>query len=210
MMANVFGFLGPNGAGKTTTLRVLLGLAHADSGEALIDGRRYAELEDPVCRVGAVVDGIGFHPRRTARGHLRVVAAAAGIPVARIADVLGIVELERSAKRKVGGFSLGMRQRLALATALLGDPEILILDEPANGLDPAGIRWLRDFLRAYAHGGRTVVVSSHLLAEVAQMADEAVVVHRGRLVRQAPIDELTRDAKSLEDVFFELTKEVAR
>jgi ABC-2 type transport system ATP-binding protein len=186
----VTGFLGPNGAGKTTTLRMILGLAHPTSGTATIDGRPYRALEDPARTVGAVLERSGFHPGRRARDHLRAVARAARIPESRADETLEIVALQQAAQRRAGQYSLGMRQRLALATALLGDPRILILDEPANGLDPQGIRWLRDFLRWYASQGRTVLVSSHVLAEMAQTADAAIVIAHGRVVAQGPIAEL--------------------
>jgi ABC-2 type transport system ATP-binding protein len=190
----VVGFLGPNGAGKTTTLRALLGLIRPTSGTATIDGRPYGELDDPVRTVGAVLDGGMLHPGRTGRNHLRTVARAAGVPDARADELLELVGLTGAANRRAGGYSLGMRQRLGLATALLGDPRVLVLDEPANGLDPQGIRWLRDFLRALATEGRAVLVSSHVLAEVAQTADEVVVIARGRSVAQATLAELTARA----------------
>jgi ABC-2 type transport system ATP-binding protein len=202
---SVTGFLGPNGAGKTTTLRMLLGLAAPTRGRALVFGRAYAELERPATRVGAVLEAADLHPGRSGRDHLRVLAAAAGVPRGRVEEVLALVDLAGAADRRVLGWSLGMRQRLGLAAALLGDPELLILDEPANGLDPQGVRWLRDFVRAFAAGGRTVLISSHHLAEVAQMADHAVIIDRGRLVAAAPLDELTPAEGSLEDVFLALT-----
>jgi ABC-2 type transport system ATP-binding protein len=186
----VTGFLGPNGAGKTTTLRMILGLAHPTSGTATVDGRPYRDLPDPARTVGAVLERSGFHPGRRARDHLRTVARAARIPESRADETLELVALQKAARRRAGQYSLGMRQRLALATALLGDPRILILDEPANGLDPQGIRWLRDFLRWYASQGRTVLVSSHVLAEMAQTADAVIVISRGRVVAQGPIAEL--------------------
>jgi ABC-2 type transport system ATP-binding protein len=192
--ARVLGFLGPNGAGKTTTLRTLLGLTLPTSGTATVEGRPYRELRDAIEVVGAVLEGPQFHPGRTGRNHLRVLATAAGLPTSRVDDVLRLVELDGAGRRRVKGYSLGMRQRLSLAGALLGDPRALVLDEPANGLDPQGIRWLRDFLRARASEGRTVLISSHVLAEVAQTVDEVVVISRGRLVAQGAIDELTRDA----------------
>jgi ABC-2 type transport system ATP-binding protein len=190
----VLGFLGPNGAGKTTTLRTLLGLTLPTSGTATVDDRPYRELRDAIKVVGAVLEGPQFHPGRTGRNHLRVLATAAGVPASRVDEVLRLVELDGAGHRRVKGYSLGMRQRLSLAGALLGDPRALVLDEPANGLDPQGIRWLRDFLRARANEGRTVLISSHVLAEVAQTVDEVVVISRGRLVAQGAIDELTRDA----------------
>ena len=200
----VAGFLGPNGAGKTTTLRMLLGLVDPTSGTATVGGRRYRDLPDPVRRVGAVLEAGGFHPGRSARDHLRIQATAAGLPQTRIDQVLEQTGLAGAARRRVGGFSLGMRQRLGLAAALLGDPEVLILDEPANGLDPEGVHWLRGLVRGLAAEGRTVLVSSHLLAEVAKTVDQVVIVDEGRLVTQAAMAELTAGA-SLEDVFLELT-----
>jgi ABC-2 type transport system ATP-binding protein len=192
----VLGFLGPNGAGKTTTLRTLLGLTLPTSGMATVDGRPYRDLEDPVKVVGAVLEGPQFHPGRTGRNHLRVLAAAAGLPISRVDEMLRLVELDGAGNRRVKGYSLGMRQRLSLAGALLGDPRALVLDEPANGLDPQGIRWLRDFLRAQAGDGRTVLVSSHVLAEMAQTVDEVVVISRGRLVAQGSLDELTHGVEA--------------
>lgn len=190
---NVTGFLGPNGAGKTTTLRVLLGLVSPTSGTATIDGRRYAELPDPMRMVGASLEASSFHPGRTARDHLRVLALSAGIPRSRADDALAQVALTEAADRRVGGYSLGMRQRLALAAALLGDPQVLLLDEPANGLDPEGIAWLRGFLRHFASQGRTVLVSSHVLAEVQQTVDHVVIISRGRLITSAPLAALTQN-----------------
>jgi ABC-2 type transport system ATP-binding protein len=187
----VTGFLGPNGAGKTTTMRMLLGLARPTSGTATVLGRPYTSLAQPWRTVGVVLDAASFHPRRSARNHLRWLAAGAGVRRAKITEVLEAVELAGAADRPVGEFSLGMRQRLALAAALLGEPQLLVLDEPANGLDPAGIRWLREFLRGFAGSGGTVFVSSHLLAEVAQLADEVVVIQRGRLVTHTTVQALT-------------------
>src|SRR6478752_764022 len=186
----VTGFLGPNGAGKTTTLRVLLGLVRSTSGTATIGGVPYAKLKNPLQTVGAVLEASSFHPGRTAANHLKVYAQAAGLPASRVDDALGIVGLGDVAGRKVGGFSLGMRQRLGLAYALLGDPGVLVLDEPANGLDPEGIRWMRGFLRRLAAEGRTVLVSSHLLAEVQQTVDALLIISRGRLVFEGSIDDL--------------------
>ena len=190
----ITGFLGPNGAGKTTTLRVLLGLALPTSGRATLAGRRYRELDAPLRTVGAVLEASNYHPARSGRNHLRVLAAAAGISRQRVDRVLADVELTGAAKRRVGGYSLGMRQRLSVAAALLGEPELLVLDEPANGLDPEGIRWLRNFLRSFAEGGGTVFVSSHVLAEVSQLADEVVIIHRGKLVAHQSVAELTLQA----------------
>jgi ABC-2 type transport system ATP-binding protein len=201
----VTGFLGPNGAGKTTTLRLLLGLAEPDAGEALVFGRRYRELEHPARRVGAVLESNDFHPGRSGRDHLRTLALAAETSPTRVEEVLALVELDAVAHRRVKTYSLGMRQRLGLAGALLGEPELLVLDEPANGLDPAGVRWLRSFLRRFAEQGRTVLVSSHMLAEVAQTVDEVVIINRGRRVASGRLDELTGRGKTLEDTYLELT-----
>jgi ABC-2 type transport system ATP-binding protein len=200
----VVGFLGPNGAGKTTTLRMLLGLVRPDQGSALIDGQPYTSLPAPACLVGAVLEASNCHPGRTARNHLRVQALAAGVDPARADDVLDLVGLAGAADQRAGTFSLGMRQRLGLATAMLADPDVLILDEPANGLDPEGVRWLRDLLRGMAADGAAVLMSSHLLAEVAQTVDSVIIINSGRLVAEAPIGELTAGA-ALEDVFLGLT-----
>jgi ABC-2 type transport system ATP-binding protein len=189
----VVGFLGPNGAGKTTTLRMLLGLVTPSAGSALIDGMRYVELPRPRDKVGAVLDAAGAHPARSARRHLRIEALVDGAPAQWVEAVLDLVGLREAADRRVGTFSLGMRQRLHLATALLCDPDVLILDEPANGLDPEGVRWLRTLLRGLADRGRTVLVSSHVLAEVAQTVDSVVIIDRGRLVRHARLDELVSE-----------------
>ena len=191
----ITGFLGPNGAGKSTTLRSILGLVHPDAGRAIVLGVPYPTLDRPLHRVGAVLEASEVHPGRSGRNHLRVQAAAAGLPRTRVEEVLALVELTAAAKRRVKGYSLGMRQRLGLASALLGDPEVLVLDEPANGLDPAGIRWLRDLLRSLAAEGRTILVSSHVLAEVAQTVDRVVIIHRGRLIRQASIGEVLAGAQ---------------
>jgi ABC-2 type transport system ATP-binding protein len=199
----VTGFLGPNGAGKTTTLRMLLGLATPSAGTATIFGRPYAELNDPLGTVGAVLETATFHPWRTARQHLRIVAAAAGIDEARIAEVLRLVDLAGAADRRVGGFSLGMRQRLGLAGALLGRPRLLVLDEPANGLDPEGIRWLRTLVRDYVRDGNSVLISSHLLSEVTHTVDDVVIIAAGRIRAHCALQELTTN--NLEDAFFELT-----
>jgi ABC-2 type transport system ATP-binding protein len=201
----VTGFLGPNGAGKTTTLRLILGLAEPSSGQALIFGRRYRELTDPARTVGAVLESNDFHPGRSGRDHLRVLALAAEIPQARVDEVLELVELAGAAGRRVKTYSLGMRQRLGLAAALLGDPDLLILDEPANGLDPSGVYWLRTFLRGFAERGGTVFISSHVLAEIAQTVDRVVIIDRGRLAAVAPLDELAVRGESLEDAYLDLT-----
>ena len=188
----VTGFLGPNGSGKTTTLRMLLGLVHPSAGTATIAGQNYQDLENPSSSVGAVLEATSFHPARRARTHLRMAARAGGHDDKRADEVLDLVGLKGDAKRKVGGFSMGMRQRLELATALLGDPDVLILDEPSNGLDPQGIVWLRDFMRYLAGEGRTVLVSSHLLAEMAQTIDDAVIVSFGQLKAQGTLEEITK------------------
>jgi len=201
----VAGFLGPNGAGKTTTLRLLLGLAEPTGGEALVFGRRYRELDQPARRVGAVLESNDFHPGRSGRDHLRALAIAAQIPRGRVDEVLDLVGLAANAGRRVKTYSLGMRQRLGLAGALLGDPELLILDEPTNGLDPVGVHWLRGFLRRFAEEGRTVLVSSHLLAEVAQAVDRVLIIDHGRLVAAARLDELTGGGQTLEEVYLGLT-----
>jgi ABC-2 type transport system ATP-binding protein len=201
----ITGFLGPNGAGKTTTLRLLLGLAEPTAGEALVFGRRYRDLEDPVRTIGALLESGDFDPGRSGRNHLRTLALATGIPYARVEQLLELVELERAADRAVRTYSLGMRQRLGLAAALLGDPELLVLDEPANGLDPAGIAWLRGFLHGFAADGRTVLISSHVLAEVAQTVQTALIINGGRLVGQLELDQLQDGARSLETAYLELT-----
>ena len=190
----ITGFLGPNGAGKTTTLRSLLGLVRPTAGSATIMGKRYRELDEPSKRVGAVLEASHVHPGRSGRNHLRVLAAAASIPESRVDEVLALVELSTVGRKRTKTYSLGMRQRLGLAAALLGDPEVLILDEPANGLDPQGIRWLRDMLRSLAAEGRTILVSSHVLSEVAQTVDEVVIIHRGRFVAHSSTRELTARA----------------
>ncbi|MEU4739566.1 ABC transporter ATP-binding protein [Actinosynnema sp. NPDC023658] len=187
---SVTGFLGPNGAGKTTTLRMLLGLVTPTAGIGLINGRPFHQLGNPARVVGAVLEAQGFHPKRSARNHLLVYAAAMGVPDSRADQVLQLVGLGAAGDRKAGGFSLGMKQRLALATALLGDPQILVLDEPANGLDPEGIAWLRSFLQSYARSGRTVLISSHLLAEVEQTVDQVVIISRGQTVYSGPLEHL--------------------
>jgi ABC-2 type transport system ATP-binding protein len=181
----ITGFLGPNGAGKSTTMRVILGLVRPTAGTTSVLGVRYRELEQPVRRVGVLLETFDAHPGRSGRNHLRVLALAGGIPKSRVDEVLGLVDLREAGRRRVKGYSLGMRQRLGLAAALLGDPEVLVLDEPANGLDPQGIRWLRDFLRSLAAEGRTILISSHVLSEVGQTVDEVVIIHRGKLIQHA-------------------------
>lgn len=193
----VTGFLGPNGAGKSTTMKVLLDLASADSGHASIAGTRYRDLDDPARTVGVVLEPNAFHPGRSGRNHLRILADGSGISPARIDALLEMVELSHAADRHVGGYSLGMRQRLGIAAALLGDPPVLVLDEPGNGLDPQGIRWLRDLLRARAAAGGTVFVSSHLLAEVEHLADEVVVISHGRLVATGALATLQQAGTSV-------------
>ena len=200
----VTGFLGPNGAGKSTTLRMTLGLVRPDAGSATFDGVRYADLSQPTRTVGAVLDLAAPHPAMTARRHLAIAAQLGGHSAARVPHVLTAVDLMAAADRRVGTYSTGMRQRLALATALLGDPEVLVLDEPTNGLDPAGIRWLRDLVRARAAAGGTVLISSHQLSEVQQYVDDVVVVSRGRDVWSGPLTELG-GAGDLEDAFLTLT-----
>lgn len=202
---SVTGFLGPNGAGKTTTLRMLLGLVRPDRGRATIGGIAYADLEAPIEVVGAALESTGFHPGRTGLNHLQTYALAAALPASRATALMELVGLGDARNRRVGGYSLGMRQRLALATALLGDPAVLILDEPANGLDPEGIVWLRRFLKEYADAGRSVLVSSHVLTEMEQLVDRVIILHRGRLVKQASLAELAGTHGDLETAFFELT-----
>lgn len=201
----ITGFLGPNGAGKSTTLRCLVGLAKPSSGEARILGKNYRELENPLSQVGTVLDSRGFHPALSGRKNLKVVAAAAGIADSRVDEVLELVELTSAAEKKMKNYSLGMKQRLSLAGAILGNPEILILDEPANGLDPAGIAWLRKFLRGLSEQGRTVLVSSHQLAEMQNTVDEVIIINKGALVTSGSIKEVT-GVGSLEDAFLKLTE----
>ncbi|MGK4595178.1 ABC transporter ATP-binding protein [Amycolatopsis sp. w19] len=206
----VTGFLGPNGAGKSSTLRILLGLDRPTSGTALVDGVPFAGLRDPLRKVGAVLDGSGAHRSRTGRAHLNWVAAAGGIPRGRVDEVLAEVGLSTAAGKRVRGYSLGMGRRLALAAALLGDPEVLVLDEPVNGLDPEGIRWIRGFLRARAAAGRTVLLSSHLMGELSETVDDVVVIDRGRIVARGTLTEVVGGHRSLEDAFFALTTGAAR
>ncbi|MEU9833326.1 ATP-binding cassette domain-containing protein [Streptosporangium sp. NPDC048047] len=201
----VTGFLGPNGAGKSSTLRILLGLDRPDAGVALVAGRPFARLRRPLTTVGAVLDGSGAHRSRTGRGHLRWIAASNGLPRARVDEVLDLVGLTEAAGRRVGGYSLGMGRRLALAAALLGDPPVLVLDEPVNGLDPEGIRALRGLLRDRAAAGGTVLLSSHLIGELAETVDDVVVIDRGRVVGLGTLAEVTGAHRSLEDAFFALT-----
>ena len=201
----VTGFLGPNGSGKTTTLRVVLGLVRPDAGTALIGGVRYGRLARPRRAVGALLEASGFHPGRRARDHLLVLADAAGIPGTRADEVLGQVGLADAAGRRVREFSLGMRQRLGLAGALLGDPRVLLLDEPANGLDPAGIAWLRGLLRGLADEGRTVIVASHVLSEIAQTADHVVIVSAGQVRFTGPLGDIGATGNALESAFLKLT-----
>ncbi|MEK4006839.1 ABC transporter ATP-binding protein [Paenibacillus sp. FSL H3-0333] len=205
----VTGFLGPNGAGKSSTLRILLGLDHATSGSALIHGKPFAELQHPLATVGAALDGSGAHPMRTGRAHLRWIACAAGLPRSRVEEVLDIVGLTKAAGTRVKRYSLGMGRRLGIAAALLADPEILILDEPVNGLDPEGIRWIRTFLRKRAEAGNTVLLSSHLMGELAETVDDVVIIKQGRIVADGTLQEVTGSHSTLEDAFFALTSEQA-
>lgn len=202
----VTGFLGPNGAGKTTTLRMILGLVRPSAGTATIGGLPYAAISEPVTTVGAVLEESGFHPGRTARNHLLVICAAAGLPPARAGEVLAQVGLADVARRRVGGFSLGMRQRLAIAGALLEAPDVLVLDEPGNGLDPEGVHWLRGLLRTFADRGGTVLVATHVLAEVTQLADHVVVIAGGRLLHEGPLQEIAAAGSGLEQAYLALTR----
>jgi ABC-2 type transport system ATP-binding protein len=206
----VTGFIGPNGAGKSTTLRLMLGLAEPTAGRAHLFDRRYRNLDEPVGHVGAVLESGDFHPGRRGRDHLLGLALAAGIPPARVEEALALVELDTAGHRTLRTYSLGMRQRLGLAGALLGDPRLLVLDEPANGLDPSGVNWLRTFLRTFASGGGTVLMSSHVLAEVAQTVDRVLVLRRGRLVADASLDELVTGDRTLEDAYLDLTEGAPR
>jgi len=205
----VTGFLGPNGSGKTTTLRMILGLVRPTSGTATIGGMRYQDLPRPRAVVGAVLESTGFHPGRRAREHLRVIATANGVADGRVAEVLDQVGLADAATRRVGEFSLGMRQRLGLASAMLTDPQVLLLDEPGNGLDPAGIAWLRGMLRGLASEGRTVLVASHVLGEVTQTVDRVVIVTAGQLRFAGPLDEIGSTGIELESAFLKLTAAIA-
>ncbi|RUR01542.1 ABC transporter ATP-binding protein [Labedella endophytica] len=203
----VTGFLGPNGAGKSSTLRILLGLDRATSGTALVDGVPYRSLDRPLWTVGAMLDGPGANPGRTARSHLTWVAQSNAIPRRRVDEVLDLVGLRDAARTRIGRFSLGMGQRLGIAAALLGDPEVLVLDEPTNGLDPEGIRWIRLFLRTLADEGRTVLVSSHLMAEMEKTADDVVIIAGGRVVAAGSAAEVRGEHDSVEEAFFALTDE---
>ena len=201
----VTGFFGPNGAGKTTALKLLVGLARPSAGSVLLGGVPVrATVSDP-SRVGVAIEPCGAHPGRTARAHLRALAAMGGLPRGRVEEVLELVGLEEAAGRRVGGYSMGMRQRLGLATALLGDPDLLVLDEPTNGLDPRGIRWFRTLIRSRAAAGRTVLVSSHVLSEAAQTVDDVVVIDHGRVVHQGSMAALSDQGRTLEELFFDLT-----
>lgn len=205
----VTGFLGPNGAGKSSTLRILLGLDRATSGSALINGVPFAELQNPLATVGAALDGFGAHRMRTGRAHLRWIARAAGLSRSRVEEVLEIVDLTKAAGKRVGNYSLGMGRRLGMAAALLGDPKILVLDEPVNGLDPEGIRWIRTFLRERAASGKTVLLSSHLMGELAETVDDVVIINHGKVVADGTLDEVIGNHSTLEEAFFALTSEHA-
>jgi ABC-2 type transport system ATP-binding protein len=201
----VTGFLGPNGAGKSTTMRMIIGLDRPDAGQVKIDGKQYADLRWPLREVGALLEAKAFHPGRTARAHLAALAASNRIPAQRVDEVLAITGMTQAAGRRAGKFSLGMSQRLGIAAALLGDPQVLLLDEPVNGLDPEGIRWIRNLLKNLAAQGRTVLVSSHLISEVAATADHLIVIGQGRLLAQTTVARLSADGGSLEEAFFRLT-----
>ena len=202
----VTGFLGPNGAGKSTTMRMLIGLDRPDTGQATVNGKPYRELRQPLRQVGAMLEARSFHPGRTARAHLRALADSNAIPGRRVEEVLDLVGLAAAGGRRAGKFSLGMAQRLGIAAAMLGDPPIVILDEPVNGLDPEGVRWIRKLMKSLAGEGRTVLISSHLISEVAQTADELIVIGQGRLLAHTTVAELAATADSLEDAFFRLTE----
>jgi ABC-2 type transport system ATP-binding protein len=206
----VTAFIGPNGAGKSTTFRILLGLDRPDSGQALIGGKPYTAISRPVLQVGALLDANAAHPGRSARNHLLCIAQAAGISRSRVAAVLDLTGLTDAANRRVGGYSLGMRQRLGIAAALLGDPAVLLLDEPVNGLDPEGVRWIRGLLRDLADDGRTVFVSSHLMSELQLVADHLIVIGRGRLLADTPLAEFTADGRSLEDAYLDLADDATQ
>jgi len=201
----VTGFLGPNGAGKSTTMRMIIGLDRPDAGQVRIGGRQFTDLRWPLREVGALLEARAFHPGRTARSHLLALAASNAIPRQRVDEVLAVTGMEKAADRRAGTFSLGMSQRLGIAAALLGDPGVLILDEPVNGLDPEGIRWIRTLLRDLAAQGRTVLVSSHLISEIAHTAEQLIVIGQGRMLAQTTVAELSARAGSLEEAFFQLT-----
>jgi ABC-2 type transport system ATP-binding protein len=201
----VTGFLGPNGSGKSTTMRMMIGLDEPDSGTIRFDGRRYSELDWPLREVGALLEARAFHPGRSARSHLTALAVSNGIPAARVEEVLGLVGLDSVAGRRAGTYSLGMAQRLGIASALLGDPAVVLLDEPVNGLDPEGIRWIRNLIKSLAAEGRIVFVSSHLISEMAITADRLIVIGAGRLLADTTVAELSARSTSLEDAFLELT-----
>jgi ABC-2 type transport system ATP-binding protein len=205
----VTGFLGPNGAGKSTTMRMIVGLDRPDAGHVRIDGKDFTDLRWPLREVGAMLEAKAFHPGRTAHAHLSALAASNAIPAQRVDEVLAITGMEKAAGRRAGKFSLGMSQRLGIAAALLGDPGVLILDEPVNGLDPEGIRWIRNLLQNLAAQGRTVLVSSHLISEIAHTADQLIVIGQGRLLAQTTVAELSARAVSLEEAFFQLTDGVS-
>ncbi|MCG7378774.1 ATP-binding cassette domain-containing protein [Paenibacillus sp. ACRSA] len=205
----VTGFLGPNGAGKSSTLRILLGLDRATSGSALINGIPFRELQHPLTTIGAALDGSGAHRMRTGRAHLRWIARAAGLSLTRVEEVLEIVGLTNAAGKRVGSYSLGMGKRLGMAAAILGDPKILVLDEPVNGLDPEGIRWIRTFLRERAESGNTVLLSSHLMGELAETVDDVVVIKKGKIVADGTLEEVIGKYSTLEEAFFALTTEHA-
>lgn len=204
MQGRITGFLGPNGAGKSTTLRCLVGLSKPTSGSATIFGKDYKDLDQPLTKVGTVLDSRGFHSALSGKKNLRVVAAAAGIPDSRVDQVLDLVELTEAANKRVKNYSLGMKQRLALAGAILGDPDLLILDEPANGLDPAGIAWLRQFLRGMAEIGKTILVSSHQLAEMQNTIDDVLIINKGQLIAEGRKEDVMQ-GRTLEEVFLQLT-----
>jgi ABC-2 type transport system ATP-binding protein len=201
----VTGFLGPNGAGKSTTMRMIMGLDRPDQGQVKIGGRQYADLRWPLREVGALLEAKAFHPGRTARAHLTALAASNQIPARRVDEVLAVTGITSAASRRAGKFSLGMSQRLGIAAALLGDPRVLLLDEPVNGLDPEGIRWIRGLLKDLAAQGRTVLVSSHLISEIAHTADDLIVIGQGRLLAQTTVAEMSAGGGSLEEAFFRLT-----
>ena len=202
----VTGFLGPNGAGKSTTMRMIMGLDRPDAGQATIGGKGYGDLRWPLREVGALLEAKAFHPGRTARAHLNALAASNAIGLRRVEEVLAITGIEKAADRRAGKFSLGMSQRLGIAAALLGDPGVLLLDEPVNGLDPEGIRWIRNLLKHLAAQGRTVLISSHLISEMAHTADALIVIGQGRLLAQTTVARLSARSGSLEEAFFKLTE----